>query len=245
MFFDVGDTLVRAYPSWAGVYRLGLRDAGIEVDEADLERALADATSSGAWAFDEPFEATETASYERIKQFDLAVLEAIGYRELPDDVFRRVEAAFEQRAAWHVFPDVLPALDALGTAGFRLAVISNWLWGAPELLHDLELAAKFEALVISARVGYNKPHRAIFGHALSVMEVAASDAIHVGDNYAADVVGARTVGIQPVLIDRRVDDPARIRQQHDDHELPVIGDLSDLLDLLGVQRPQDVRASAG
>ena len=33
-------------------------------------------------------------------------------------------------------------------------------------------------------------------------DVSASQAIHVGDSYEADVVGARNVGITPVLIDR-------------------------------------------
>lgn len=244
-FFDVGDTLVRAHPSWAGVYRLGLRDAGIELDESDLERALAEATRSGAWAFDGPFEATAEASFERIKEFDVAVLSALGHPDLSDAVVRRIEAAFEQRSAWHVFPDVQPAVEQMREAGIRLAVISNWLWGAPELLHDLDLARHFEALVISARVGYNKPHPGIFEHALSVMDVPASEAIHVGDSHAADVVGARAVGIRPVLVDRRVGDPARLREELDDPELPVVVDLFGLLDLLAVPRAEVARSSAG
>ena len=30
VFLDVGDTLVRAHPSWAAIYRQGLADCGIE-----------------------------------------------------------------------------------------------------------------------------------------------------------------------------------------------------------------------
>src|SRR5688500_2359892 len=181
VFFDLGDTLVRAHPSWAGVYRLGLLDAGIEVDEGELERALADATRAGGWVLDGHFEATAEASFDRIKQFDAAVLASLGHPDLLDEALRRVEAAFLERSAWYVFPDVLPAIEALDAAGVRLAVISNWLWGGHELLHSLELARHFEALVISARVGYNKPHRGIFEHALTAMQVAPADAIHVGD----------------------------------------------------------------
>ena len=40
VFLDVGDTLIRAHPSWAGVYRRGLLEAGIDVPEKDLEHAL-------------------------------------------------------------------------------------------------------------------------------------------------------------------------------------------------------------
>lgn len=237
VFLDVGDTLVRAHPSWAGVYRLGLADAGIEVGEAELERALVEATQGGAWALEGPFEATEAASFERIKEFDSQVLAAVGHADLPDEVFHAVEAAFAARSAWHVFPDVPPAVEALRGAGFRLGVISNWLWGAPELLHDLELARHFEALVISARVGYNKPHPGIFEHALEVMSIAPAEALHVGDSYAADVVGARRAGIRAVLIDRRLGDPARAPADDGEPDVPVIADLLELLDLLGVARP--------
>ena len=243
VFFDLGDTLIRAHPSWAGVYRLGLADAGIEVDEGELERALADATRAGGWALDGPFEATAEASFERIKQFDAAVLASLGHPDLPDAVFRRVEAAFLERSAWYVYPDVVPAIEGLAAAGLRMAIISNWLWGGHELLHSLELARHFEALVISARVGYNKPHPQIFEHALAALEVAPVDALHVGDSYQADVVGARGVGITPVLIDRRQPDGARVREGYDDPELPIVGDLFELLDLLGVPHAVESRSA--
>ena len=72
-------------------------------------------------------------------------------------------------------------------AGIRLCVISNFVWGAPELIHDLELARHFETLVISARVGFQKPNPGIFQHALEQMQVAPERAMHVGDSYRADV----------------------------------------------------------
>ncbi len=79
VFFDVGDTLIRAHPSWAGVYRAGLAEFGIAASETDLERALLEETEAGAWwNIEDPFEPSEENSYERIKRFDLAVLARIG-----------------------------------------------------------------------------------------------------------------------------------------------------------------------
>jgi putative hydrolase of the HAD superfamily len=236
VFFDVGDTLMRTHPSWAGVYRQGLAEHGIDVSEEDLSRALA-AASPEHWLMEGPFEATEEASFARVKAYDQQVLAALGHPELPNDVFMAIERAFEQRASWFVFPDVLPAIEALKDAGLRLGVISNWVWAGPELMHDIELAQHFEAMVFSARVGYQKPAAAIFRHALEVTGVAAERAIHVGDNPRADVEGARRVGITPVLIDRRLDDPARVVEATDDPDLPVIADLFGLLELLGLPRP--------
>jgi putative hydrolase of the HAD superfamily len=239
LYLDVGDTLIRAHPSWAGVYRHGLLEAGIDVSEDDLERALlAETQAGGWWLVEDPFEPTEENSWQRIVEFDSAVLARVGHRALPHDVFRRIEDAFARRSAWHVFPDVMPALDTLREAGVRMCVISNFVWGGPELIHDLELASHFEALVISARVGYQKPNQGIFEHALQQMHVEPARALHVGDSYKADVLGARRVGIHAVLIDRTGRDPARVREEHDEADLPVVTDLFELLDLLGLERPR-------
>jgi FMN phosphatase YigB (HAD superfamily) len=92
-------------------------------------------------------------------------------------------------------------------------------------------------LSISARVGYQKPHPAIFLHALELLGAAPQDAIHVGDDPVADVDGARRAGIEPVLIVR---DHRRDAIPDPDSRAggaPVISDLDDLLDLLGVDRP--------
>ncbi|CAN5808147.1 HAD family hydrolase [soil metagenome] len=236
VFLDLGDTLLRAHPSWAGVYSQGLDECGIEVDEESLEQALLEATKAGSWTFEGPFEASAEAAFERIMEFDAAVLRSLGYGELDEQVFRSIEAAFARVSAWHVFPDVQPAVEVLREAGLRLGVISNWLWGGPELIHDLDLARHFETLVISARVGYQKPHARIFQQALERMGVEPAGAIHVGDNYRADVVGARRVGIQPVLIDRRSADLAQLQVQLGETELPIVGDLFDLLEVLGLGR---------
>jgi putative hydrolase of the HAD superfamily len=238
IFFDVGDTLIRAHPSWAAVYREGLAEFGIAVDEKDLERALFEETKAGAWwNIEDAFEPSEENSYQRIKAFDLAVLARIGHPEIDEEAIRSIEGVFARRSAWHVFPDVMPALDALQDAGIRMGVISNFVWGGVELIHDLELAGHFDSLTVSARVGFQKPHRGIFQHALDALRVAPERAIHVGDSYRADIFGARRMGITPVLIARGVDDGSRVRDEHEDPDLVVIRDLYELLDELAIARP--------
>jgi REG-2-like HAD superfamily hydrolase len=238
LFLDVGDTLIRAHPSWAGVYRQGLLEAGVDISEKDLERALLQETQAGGWWTDEtPFEPSEAKSFAMVMAFDAAVLARLGHSDLGEDTFRRIEDAFARRAAWYVFPDVPMALDALIAAGIRLCVISNFVWALPELIHDLELARHFEKVIVSARVGFQKPNPGIFQHALDQMKVAPEHAMHVGDSYKADVKGARSVGINAALIARGPNDPARLRDEHSDPDLVVLSDLNDLLDLFGIERP--------
>ena len=239
VFFDVGDTLVRVDPSWSAIYLAGCREFGLAVDEDALERAVGDASGGGFWDGGGPFEATEEASYQRIKAFDVRVMAALGHPDLPDRFYRRLGELFLAVEAWHVYPDVRPALDQLETAGIRAAVISNWVWGLPELLHDLDLAHRFERVVVSSRVGFDKPHPAIFERALELTGVPPDAAVHVGDNPATDVAGARAAGIRPILIRRR---PERA-PVHPDVALdgvPVIRDLSELPALLEIGGPPTV-----
>lgn len=236
--------MIRAHPSWAAVYRVGLADAGIEVSEKAVEQALLEETKTGWWLLDDPFEPTEETSYARIKAFDQAVLDRVGYTDVSDEVFRSIEANFARRSAWYVYPDVVPAVEAMRHSGLRLGVISNFVWGGPELIHDLALARHFDALTISSRVGFQKPHRAIFDHALAQLKVEPAKALHIGDSYAADIQGARRAGIGALLIDRAGADPARLRADHEDPDLVVISDLLELLDLLGIERPAAVTAPA-
>jgi putative hydrolase of the HAD superfamily len=245
IFFDVGDTLIRAHPSWAGIYRQGLADFGISATEKDLERALLEETQAGAWwNMEEPFEPTPENSWERIKAFDLAVLARLGMTDLDEGAIRSIEDAFARRSAWYVFPDVVPSLDAIAATGIRMGVISNFVWGGPELIHALELSRHFEALIVSARVGFQKPHRGIFEHALAQLNVGAEKAWHVGDSFKADVEGARRLGISAILIDRYGGDPARVRDEREDPDLAVVSDLYDLLEILGLERPASTLSPA-
>jgi len=235
VLLDVGDTMAKANPSWRDVYATVFDDYGITADADSFERAFREAW--GEWANEGPFEATEEASFRRFCELDQLVFDRLGHPGLPETFFRQIDLAFRQRSAFYVFSDVIPALDALQAAGLRLGVVSNWGWAAPELLQTLELARHFEIMSISARVGYQKPHSAIFEHALDLLDVGPEEAIHVGDDPEADIVGARGVGIEPVLIDRRgrVDAPLGNEAEHD--PVPVIADLLELLDLLAIPRP--------
>jgi REG-2-like HAD superfamily hydrolase len=241
VLLDVGDTMARAHPSWRDVYATVFGDHGIEATAEEFERAFRAAWVE--WAHEGPFEATEEASFRRLTELDQLVFDRLGYPNLPEAFFRDVDRAFRRSSAFHVFPDVIPALDALQASGLRLGVVSNWSWAAPELLQTLELARHFEVMSISARVGYQKPHPAIFEHALDLLEASPQQAIHVGDDPEADVIGAQRVGIEPVLIDRagRAHPPLGANAVHG--PVPIIADLLELLDLLGIDRP--VAASAG
>ena len=83
---------------------------------------------------------------------------------------------------------------------YRIYILSN---GFAELqarkMQSAGIGHYFDGVVLSEDIGVNKPHRAIFEHALRVAGVAADRALMVGDNYEVDIKGAQGVGIDQVF----------------------------------------------
>lgn len=101
-----------------------------------------------------------------------------------------------------VFPDAPPALERLGAAGYRLAVISNWQCGLAHFCVELGIRDPFEQIIASAEVGYAKPSREIFEEACRRLAVSPDRVLHVGDTLEDDLEGARRAGMRAVLIRR-------------------------------------------
>jgi putative hydrolase of the HAD superfamily len=67
---------------------------------------------------------------------------------------------------------------------------------------SVSLEPYLDFVVTSKEAGASKPESPIFLAALEQAGVNGSEAVYVGDQYQTDVVGARVVGITPILIDR-------------------------------------------
>lgn len=137
----------------------------------------------------------------------------------------RLAAILVESLRFELIPDVLPALDDLAAAGLRLAVVSNWDAGLGDVLADLGVAGRFEAVVVSAVVGAGKPDPAIFAHALSALGVSPTRALHCGDHPELDCAGAQRAGVRGVLIDRS--------NAYPDAACPRVRSLSELRGLTG------------
>ncbi len=103
-----------------------------------------------------------------------------------------------------LYDDVIPTLQRFRDEGFKLAIVSNWDTPLEPLTERLGIAEYFDAIVAShdARVRSEKPDPHIFNYALAAVNVSVEKVVHVGDTYQADIVGARGVGIRPILLDR-------------------------------------------
>ncbi|MBI5959722.1 MAG: HAD family hydrolase [Chloroflexi bacterium] len=112
-----------------------------------------------------------------------------------------------------IYPDVRDVLGELRDHGLELGIITNA--AHPMLYRDRELEAVgimdlFPRCRISAAdVGYLKPHRAIFDHALRELSLDPAEAVFVGDSLTTDVEGSQGIGMYGVWLDR-VQDEAQV-----------------------------------
>ncbi len=108
-------------------------------------------------------------------------------------------------ATARVDPDAIPVLRALRGAGTLLAIVSNTPWGSSAAAWRAELnrhglLEAVDAAVFCVETGFRKPHPAPIRRALEVLNVAAREALFVGDDPRWDVLGAQAAGVRAVLL---------------------------------------------
>jgi putative hydrolase of the HAD superfamily len=190
--FDVGGTLIEAYPSVGAVYAAVAREHGLSCCAEKLGRRFAE-----CWAARPGF------GYTRAEWFQVVRQSFEGQAEVDEVFFGRIYDRFTEAGAWRLFEDVLPTLGRLRENGVRTAVISNWDDRLEPLLENLGIKSYFEHLTVSGKVGHHKPAPEVFRHALDALKLEPEEALHVGDSQREDVEGARAAGMEALRIRRK------------------------------------------
>ena len=107
------------------------------------------------------------------------------------------EVFFSARNRVEFYDDVRPALERLRSR-YRLFAISN---GNADL-QRCGIADMFAGHVTARAAGAAKPDARIFARLLRMAGVEAGQVLHIGDDPAADVVGALQAGMQAVWLNR-------------------------------------------
>lgn len=129
-------------------------------------------------------------------------------------------------------PAVASMLERLA-ATHTLGIVSNWPLAATidRYVEASGWSRHLRAVVVSQRVGTIKPHPRIFAAALEALEFDdPAAALHVGDDWAADVVGAKRAGWRAAYLHARPDDSPLPSSERDDLVTPdlELGSLSEL-----------------
>jgi len=205
VFFDVGNTLLYAYPSVGHVCAEILLASGRvhSLDEIDSILTLVDEYYEDRYRTDDTFWTSDERVADVWNGMYLLLCRRLGIPETEaTPLARAVYDSFGDAGRWRAYDDVAPAFERLRAAGVKVGIISNWDVRLKGILDGLGLGSLIDTVVSSAVVGLHKPDPRIFELACARLEVDPGRSAHVGDHYYADVVGARAAGMVPVLIDR-------------------------------------------
>lgn len=135
-----------------------------------------------------------------------------------------LHAYHREHNLWDLVPEfVVPTLNELRRAGYRLVIVSNSNGTLARLLARVGIAPLVDVILDSHVERIEKPDVRFFELALERSGASRASTVHVGDLYHVDVTGARRAGLSAVLVDEadlrpEVDCP-RIR---DVRELPPL-----------------------
>lgn len=206
IFFDLDGTLRHSVPSGGDVFSDYVRTLGLPMDDESRRRAMrwehlywANSTDLRDDLLAHSGE-TENFWIEYSKRRLLALgASAEWAAEFSPQVSKHMGEFYKPESI--VPEDVRRTLPLLKQTGYILAVISNRDQPFRELLIEHGISEYFDFSLAAGEVKVWKPDPGLFNHALQRVNLSAVDAIYVGDNYYADVVGSRAAGLRPVLYD--------------------------------------------
>lgn len=123
-----------------------------------------------------------------------------------------------------IFEDVHETLRTLRKAGYFLGIMSNRFEPYSDYLNERGLGELFDLVVYAGEAGIRKPNPEVFHFMLNKAGFSPAESMYVGDNYFADVIGARRAGMLPVLFDRE--------QLFESPDCPVLTAHAQILELL-------------
>jgi len=185
------------------------------------------------------------ANYRRIRKTfhdrsnfsrKLIWLEVYQYYDLtPDpDLLDKWETTYWETVKAHttLFPEAEHVLQTLSRR-YKVALISNTqgqrATGTHRLSQFPELEAFFEAIIVAGEGNIPpKPAAEPFRLCLQKLQIAASDAVYVGDDWRIDICGARDAGLHPVWLKHHT---VRRSWPAQENSVPTITRLEQLLEL--------------
>ena len=230
IFFDLDGTIRHNDPRGSDVFAEHAAALGLRIRADDRLRAMR--WEHYYWANSRDLR-DDQGRYGRMsedfwRRYSLRQLVALGASskqalEFAQTMTQYMSDAYKPRS---VVPDELHGvLKRLQESDYPLGVISNRDKPIQDEIAELGLAPYFAFSLASGEIGAWKPEPEIFVYACKRMQVGPAEAAYVGDNYFADVVGARRAGLTPVLYDPR--------EIFDDPECAVIKSFAQLARVLG------------
>ncbi len=206
VFFDLDGTLRHNLPSGGEIFMDYAASLGLPIQREDRERATRWehyywASSAALLADLQKYEHDTEAFWQNYSYRHLLVL--CGSQALAARVALQANQYMNEnyKPQSHVPAEVPAALQQLRRRGLHLGVLSNRHNPFREELVTLGLSEFFPFALAGGEVDLWKPSPDIFHYVARQARLRPSQIAYVGDNYFADVIGARRAGLHAILYD--------------------------------------------
>ena len=128
------------------------------------------------------------------KDFWKKVTEELGVTEKYDSLIKFIENLPHHE----LNEQVINLVDRLRTGGYKVGLLSNNDIAAANRFRDTGLINHFDAVVVSAEIGYSKPHPKAFEIFIERLGVTADELIYIDDTERS-LTNAQAIGFHPIL----------------------------------------------
>ncbi len=211
VLFDLDDTLRHHRPRWGEAFNVYVASLGIPLHSEDIQRAarwehyyFADSPESRADRQQYPNQSHTfevNAFWINFCRRRLIVLGCSPAQAA--ELAPQVNQYMLEHYHYDTFvpDDAHHLLAYLHQTGYILGTVSNRHHPYDHHLETLGLRHYFHFTLASGEIQAFKPDPAVFEEALRRANTSPAETIYIGDNYFADVIGARRVGLQAILYD--------------------------------------------
>jgi putative hydrolase of the HAD superfamily len=222
VFFDAVGTLIHPEPSAADVYAAVGRRYGSRLDATTIAPRF-----RAAFRRREELDRRHgyrTDDEREVQRWKSIVAEVLDDVTDPEGCFQMLFEHFARPDAWRCAPETGSDLRALAEVGCCLGLASNYDKRLHPVVDGLAELRPLRYRVISAEVGFCKPHPCFFQKVCELADAGPEHILVVGDDFANDYQGAVAAGMSAVLYDPKgaYQDRATVR----------IGSLSELATLV-------------
>jgi len=227
VFFDAADTLFFIKGGVGYVYWSVAKKYGANSTPERIEKAFGKAFKSAPPLTFSGMTPAERKVSEKGWWFRVVrnVFTEVGMFSDFESYFNELFETF-RTSAWELFPETKEVLSTIKKRGFSLGIISNFDTRVYDVCTDLGIIDYFDNLVISSEAGFSKPSPEIFNTALNKIGVSATQSLHIGDSLELDFHGARSVGINALLLDKK----GRYKDSEDILRIDSLYKILDILD---------------
>ena len=191
VFFDLDHTLWDFDKNSALTFGKIFKDNRVEVDLSDFLQLYVPKNLAFWKLYREEKITKEALRYQRLK----TVFDELAYA-VPDDVIHVLSEDYIAHLSSfdHLLPNTIEVLEYL-RPNYKLHIITNGFQEIQEKkLKGSKIYGYFDQIVNSEMAGVKKPNPLIFEMALQRANAQPHNALMIGDNLEADILGAKGVG---------------------------------------------------